>query len=93
MIGPPANPNLTGELISGSVIGIEPIISPKTMPIKIEPKFGSFSVFTVFPNTFSTFFIAAASPTTVKRSPSWSINSGVASNWMPLRKTRLILIP
>ena len=70
IIGPPARPNFTGELIPGMLIGIAPMIRPSTIPMNIDAMLGSFSVFTVFPSTFSTFCIAAASPTTVSLSPS-----------------------
>ena len=37
--------------------------------------------------------MAAASPTTVRRSPNCSTSPGVASSCTPLRNTRLILMP
>ena len=54
MIGPPARPNLTGVLIPGMAMGMEPNTNPKTIPIKIAAKFGSLNVLVAFPNTFST---------------------------------------
>ena len=93
IIGPAAKPNFTGVAMPGNENGTDPKASPKTRPIKITTRLGSSRSLTAFPNTCSTFRIAAASPTTVNRSPNWSTNSGVASNSTPERKTRLILIP
>ena len=53
-MGPPANPNLTGVLMPGMAMGMEPRTSPKTMPMKMAAKFGSRSVLVALPNTFST---------------------------------------
>ena len=69
MMGPPAKPNLTGVLIPGMAIGIEPRINPNTIPIKMAARLGSLNVLVAFPNTFSTFWTAVASPTMVSRSP------------------------
>ena len=92
IIGPPANPNLTGVLTPGIAIGMEPNTNPNTIPIKIAARFGSRNVLVAFPNTFSTSCKAASSPTMVRRSPNWSIRFGVANKRIPLRVTRLILM-
>ena len=85
MIGPPAKPNFTGALTPGMEIGMAPRANPKMIPINTATRFGSFKLFTALPKTFSTFWIAAASPTTVNRSPNCSVSSGVASNCTPDR--------
>ena len=93
IIGPPASPNFTGTLTPGTAKGIAPSANPKTIPTNTATKLGSFKLLTALPRTFSTFWIAAASPTTVSLSPSCKVSSGVASSCTPARYTRLIFIP
>ena len=69
MMGPPANPNLIGALMPGKEIGMAPTIKPSTMPMNTATRLGSFKLLTALPNTRSTLCKAAASPTTVRRSP------------------------
>ena len=85
MIGPPARPNLTGVEMPGMAMGNDPSTSPSTIPINMTTRFGSLRLFTALPSTFSTFRMAADSPTTVNRSPSWSTSSGVARSCTPER--------
>jgi len=84
-IGPPARPSFTGRLMPGMLTGMLPSTSPRISPTKTATRLGSSRFLTALPRIFSTFWIAAASPTTVRRSPIWSRRSGVASSCTPER--------
>ncbi len=51
MSGPPARPSLTGTGIPGSIIGIMPKITSRTIPRKYGSRFGSLSFFIELPST------------------------------------------
>lgn len=84
---------MTGVVIPGMKIGIEPRRSPRTIPTNMTARLGSLSFVSVFPTSFSTSAICVSFPTTVSRSPSWRISPGVARSSTPLRNTRVMLIP
>ena len=85
MMGPPARPSFTGMLMPGMLTGMLPSTRPRISPMKTAARLGSLRLLTALPRIFSTLWMAAASPTTVRRSPSWSVRSGVASSCTPER--------
>ena len=68
---------IDSQLISQRIVVTRPELNGK--------KLGSFKLLMAFPSTFSTFWMAAASPTTVRRSPNCKVSSGVANNCTPER--------
>ena len=59
--------------------------SHQNIAANASTRFGSLRLFTALPRIFSTLRIAAASPTTVRRSPNCKRRSGVASSCTPER--------
>ena len=93
MMGPPAIPSRMGESMPGKLMGMAPKASPKIMPKKILPTFGSLSVLTELPKKCSALSTLFGSPTTVRRSPYCNLRSLVASNLTSPRVIRLTLTP
>ena len=91
--GPPANPSFTGCGIPGNIIGMLPNSTPSAIPIKIEIRLGSLSLFKEFPKNFSTLAMLSSEPTTVTLSPNCSCNPGSAIRSTPARLTRVIFTP
>ena len=93
MIGPPAMPSFTGELIPGRLIGIIPRARPMSSPKKMAPRLGSFSQPIALPRNASAWSMSSGVPTTVRRSPYWRWSESVARSLMSPRIMRLTFTP
>ena len=91
--GPPARPSFTAWGMPGKAIGMLPTMTPRAMPKKIGARFGSSSLLSELPRTFSTEATDSLLPTTVTRSPYCRRKSALALRSNPALLTLVMEAP
>ena len=91
--GPPARPMRSVVLRPGMVKGIEPTITPSTMPRKIGMSCGRLRLSRLLPNSAWTIFSPASGPTAITRSAKTSRVLALGTRLTPARVMRAMVTP